>query len=131
MSLIDNEPHSATVRAEVQTDMLIPAAPSSRAACPRTRLSVRDHARPGAAAAQRRPADRVVALLDVYGRVARSCSTSPGRERVVKISNKLPRQEIAKVVGASREMVTRVMKGLEEPGHVQMPENGKIIIAKR
>ena len=35
MSLIDNESHSATVRCEIQTDMLILAAPSSRAACPR------------------------------------------------------------------------------------------------
>jgi CRP-like cAMP-binding protein len=36
MSLIDNEPHSATVRAEIQTDVLMLGASSLRAACPRT-----------------------------------------------------------------------------------------------
>jgi CRP/FNR family cyclic AMP-dependent transcriptional regulator len=37
MSLIDNEPHSATVPAEVQTDMLVlGGVPSLRAACLRT-----------------------------------------------------------------------------------------------
>jgi CRP/FNR family cyclic AMP-dependent transcriptional regulator len=36
MSLIDNEPHSATVRAEVQTDVLVLGRMSSSpAACPR------------------------------------------------------------------------------------------------
>ena len=52
-----------------------------------------------------------LALLDVYGRVARvllDFSETVGGERVVK--NKLPRQEIAKMIGASREMVSRVMK---------------------
>jgi CRP/FNR family cyclic AMP-dependent transcriptional regulator len=36
MSLIDNEPHSATCRAEVQTDMLVLGVPSLPAACRRT-----------------------------------------------------------------------------------------------
>ena len=60
MSLIDNEPHSATVRAEVQTDMLVLGrAEFARCLPENSSLSLRDPARPGAAAAQRRPADRV------------------------------------------------------------------------
>lgn len=62
-----------------------------------------------------------LALMDVYGRVARllldfSCEEA-GR-RVIR--RKLSKQEIAKMVGASREMVSRVMKNLEMDGYVHL-----------
>ena len=63
-----------------------------------------------------READKKIetlALLDVYGRVARvllDFSENVGGEMVVK--SKLPRQEIAKMIGASREMVSRVMRSM-------------------
>ena len=44
------------------------------------------------------------------------------------IRNKVSRQDLAKVVGASREMVSRVMKDLEERGMIQTQENGSVII---
>jgi CRP/FNR family cyclic AMP-dependent transcriptional regulator len=82
-----------------------------------------------------READRKIetlALLDVYGRVARvllDFSEEVGGERVVR--NKLPRQEIAKMIGASREMVSRVMKGLEIDGYiVPMPE-GRLALREK
>ena len=82
-----------------------------------------------------READKKIetlALLDVYGRVARVplyFSELVGSERIVK--NKLPRQEIAKMIGASREMVSRVMKGLEIDGYiVPMPE-GKLVLREK
>ena len=82
-----------------------------------------------------READKKIetlALLDVYGRVARvllDFSEVVGSERIVK--NKLPRQEIAKMIGASREMVSRVMKGLEIDGYiVPMPE-GKLVLREK
>lgn len=82
-----------------------------------------------------READKKIetlALLDVYGRVARvllDFSENVGGERVVK--SKLPRQEIAKMIGASREMVSRVMKGLEIDGYiVPMPE-GKLMLREK
>jgi CRP/FNR family cyclic AMP-dependent transcriptional regulator len=82
-----------------------------------------------------READKKIetlALLDVYGRVARvllDFSENVGGERIVK--NKLPRQEIAKMIGASREMVSRVMKGLEIDGYiVPMPE-GKLVLREK
>lgn len=82
-----------------------------------------------------READKKIetlALLDVYGRVARvllDFSESVGGERVVR--SKLPRQEIAKMIGASREMVSRVMKGLEIDGYiVPMPE-GKLVLREK
>ena len=82
-----------------------------------------------------READKKIetlALLDVYGRVARvllDFSENVGGQMVVK--NKLPRQEIAKMIGASREMVSRVMKGLEIDGYiVPMPE-GKLVLREK
>ncbi|HVL55073.1 MAG TPA: cyclic nucleotide-binding domain-containing protein [Burkholderiaceae bacterium] len=82
-----------------------------------------------------READKKIetlALLDVYGRVARvllDFSEQVGGERVVR--SKLPRQEIAKMIGASREMVSRVMKGLEVDGYiVPMPE-GRLVLREK
>ena len=82
-----------------------------------------------------READRKIetlALLDVYGRVARvllDFSEVVGEERVVK--GKLPRQEIAKMIGASREMVSRVMKGLEIEGYILPLPEGKLVLREK
>ena len=73
-----------------------------------------------------------LALLDVYGRVARvllDFSENIDGERVVK--GKLPRQEIAKMIGASREMVSRVMKGLETDGYIVVDGAGKLILREK
>ena len=71
-----------------------------------------------------RDADRKIgslALLDVYGRVARllldMSETVNGQKMVTK---RLPKQDIAKMIGASREMVSRVMKDLQMGGYIEM-----------
>src|SRR5574341_1523361 len=71
-----------------------------------------------------READRKIgslALLDVYGRVARllldMAETVDGQKMVTK---RLPKQDIAKMIGASREMVSRVMKDLQLGGFIEM-----------
>ena len=71
-----------------------------------------------------READRKIgslALLDVYGRVARllldMSETVDGQKMVTK---RLPKQDIAKMIGASREMVSRVMKDLQLGGYIEM-----------
>ncbi|HEX5091078.1 MAG TPA: Crp/Fnr family transcriptional regulator [Burkholderiales bacterium] len=71
-----------------------------------------------------READRKIgslALLDVYGRVARllldMAETVDGQRMVTK---RLPKQDIAKMIGASREMVSRVMKDLQTGGYIEM-----------
>ena len=73
-----------------------------------------------------------LALLDVYGRVARvllDFSENIGGEMVVK--SKLPRQEIAKMIGASREMVSRVMKGLEIDGYIVPMSEGRLVLREK
>jgi len=71
-----------------------------------------------------READRKIgslALLDVYGRVARllldMAENVDGQKIVTK---RLPKQDIAKMIGASREMVSRVMKDLQMGGYIEM-----------
>ncbi len=62
-----------------------------------------------------------LALMDVYGRVARllleMSETIDGQKVVIK---KLAKQDIAKMIGASREMVSRVMKDLQVGGYIEV-----------
>ena len=133
MSLIDNEAHSATVRAEVQTDMLVLGRPEFARCLPEN--SSLSYAIMRGLVHRLRNADRQIeslALLVVYGRVARTLldmSEDDGQVKIIR--NKVSRQDLAKVVGASREMVSRVMKDLEERGIVETQENGSVIIKER
>ena len=69
-----------------------------------------------------READRNIeslALLDVYGRVARlllDMSEEEGGKRMVK--QKISKQDMARMIGASREMVSKVMRDLEVGGYI-------------
>ncbi len=71
-----------------------------------------------------READRKIgslAMLDVYGRVARlllDMSENVNGEKVV--TRRLPKQDIAKMIGASREMVSLVMKDLQMSGYIEV-----------
>ena len=133
MSLIDNEPHSATVRAEVQTDMLILGRAEFARCLPEN--SSLSYAIMRGLVHRLRAADRQIeslALLDVYGRVARTLLDMSEEENGVKlIRNKVSRQDLAKVVGASREMVSRVMKDLEDRGFIETREDGSMVVKDR
>jgi CRP/FNR family cyclic AMP-dependent transcriptional regulator len=79
-----------------------------------------------------RAADKAIeslALLDVYGRVARllleMAEDGPDGKRVV--TRKVTKQDMAKMVGASREMVSRVMKDLQRQGLVE-EVNGQLVL---
>jgi CRP/FNR family cyclic AMP-dependent transcriptional regulator len=78
-----------------------------------------------------READRHIeslALLDVYGRVARlllDLSEEEGGRRVVR--QKMSKQDMARMIGASREMVSKVMRDLELGGYI-VPQGDLIII---
>jgi len=133
MSLIDKEVHSATVRAEVQTDMLILGRAEFARCLPEN--SSLSYAIMRGLVQRLRSADRQIeslALLDVYGRVARTLLDMAEDDNGVKlIRNKVSRQDMAKIVGASREMVSRVMKDLEERGFVQTQVDGSMIVKER
>ena len=70
-----------------------------------------------------READKKIgslALMDVCGRVARLLMEMAETIDGQKVVTKLPKQQIAKMVGATREMVTRVMKEMETGGHIEV-----------
>ena len=79
-----------------------------------------------------RLADRNIeslALFDVYGRVARllleAAEIVDGRKVV---THKITKQDIAKMIGASREMVSRVMRDLLAQGLIQECDGQLILV---
>jgi CRP/FNR family transcriptional regulator, cyclic AMP receptor protein len=79
-----------------------------------------------------RAADRRIeslALLDVAGRVVRllkdMADTDAGSQYTAR---KFSKQDIAKMVGASREMVSRVMKDLEQRGLIAETADGRVVV---
>ncbi len=78
-----------------------------------------------------RTADRQIeslALMDVYGRVARLLLEMAEDEEGIKVvRRKISKQDIAKMIGASREMVSRVMKDLSQQGLIE-EGNGRIVL---
>jgi len=134
MSLIDQEPHSASVEAEVQTDALVLGGAEFNRCLSENATTMAAVLR---GLVQRlRSADRKIeslALMNVYGRVANALmDMAPVDEnRVRVIREKISRQDIAKMVGASREMVSRVMKDFEEQGFIETREDGSLVVKDR
>jgi CRP-like cAMP-binding protein len=134
MSLIDDEPHSATVRAEIQTDVLT-LGREAFARCLPERASMPYNIMRGLVA-RLRHADRKIeslALMDVYGRVARALLEFAQADDTgnLMVRGRVSRQDVAKMVGASREMVSRVMKDLEERGFLQRLLDGSMLIKEK
>jgi len=71
-----------------------------------------------------------LAFLDVTGRVPRTlldlCNEPDAMTHSDGMQIKVPRQEIGRIIGCSLEMVGRVLKTLQEHGHVSV--KGKTII---
>jgi CRP/FNR family cyclic AMP-dependent transcriptional regulator len=75
---------------------------------------------------------RTLALLDVYGRVARVLlQLARPVGDVLVIREELRQQDIANRVGSSREMVSRVMKDLREGGYIEIDANRRIVIKEK
>ena len=122
MGLIDDEPRSASVVTIEPCELLSIAKRDFKKCLPENFEMAMAVMR---GLVQRlREADRKIgslALLDVYGRVARlllDMAENVNGEKVV--TKRLPKQDIAKMIGASREMVSRVMKDLQTGGYIEM-----------
>jgi CRP/FNR family transcriptional regulator, cyclic AMP receptor protein len=127
MSLIDNEPHSATVRAEITTDTLVLGRVEFARCLPENTSMA--YAVMKGLVQRLRSADRKIeslALMDVYGRVARAllefATTEVNGQMVIK--ERISRQDLAK-------MVSRVMKDLEERGFFETLPDGSTLIKER
>ncbi len=71
-----------------------------------------------------------LALLDVYGRVARTLLQHAEKEDGKLITGKLTQQEIADMAGASRAMVSRILTDLRTGGYISI-ENKRISIHQK
>ena len=124
MSLIDGSPRSADVVSCEPCELLVIAKSDFAHAlsenvdlCLNIMKSLADRLR---------EANRKIeslALLDVYGRVAKlllDFSELEDGRRVIR--RKVSKQDMAKMVGASREMVSRVMRDLELSGYIQITD---------
>jgi CRP/FNR family cyclic AMP-dependent transcriptional regulator len=122
MGLIDDSPRSASVLA-IEPCELLSIAKRDFKKCLQENFEMSMAVMRGLVR-RLREADRKIgslALLDVYGRVARllldMADTVDGEKIVTK---RLPKQDIAKMIGASREMVSRVMKDLQMGGYIEV-----------
>ena len=122
MGLIDEAPRSATVIA-IEPCELLTISKLDFKKCLQENFDICTAVMKGLVK-RLREADKKIgslALMDVYGRVARllmEMAELVDGQRVV--TKKLPKQDIAKMIGASREMVSRVMKDLQMGGYIEV-----------
>jgi len=134
MSLIDNEPHSATVIADSQLDVLV----LSREGFSRcvignsaTSLSIMR----GLVQRLRKANQKIAsfALMGVYERVAKTLMDAAvkGEDGELLIHENFSHQEIANLVGSSREMVSRAMKDFEDQSFIRKLDGGIVRVYER
>ena len=72
-----------------------------------------------------------LALMDVYGRVARLLlEIAEERDGGYVIAQRLTQQDIASRIGASREMVSRILKDLTQGGYLTQSSTGMVLHRK-
>lgn len=132
LALLDDAPRSATVIGVEPTELLVlPKAGFERCLIehPSTAIST-------IRALTRRVRTlteevRALALLDVYGRLSRVLTQlAEDQDGTLVVTQRLTHQEIASMVGASREMVTRILKELTVGGYVTVG-NGSMTINRK
>ena len=134
MSLVDNQPRSASVIALEPTHLLVlerSAFVPHLDSHPLTALAILAEM-----SRRLRQADRVIgnlALLDVYGRVARQLKDLAAKEGIetedgILIRERPTQQEIASMVGTSRETVSRALSDFAKRGLIVL--NGKSIVLR-
>jgi CRP/FNR family transcriptional regulator, cyclic AMP receptor protein len=75
---------------------------------------------------------RSLALMDVYGRVARLLlELAEEKDGKLVVSEVLTHKDIASRVGASREMISRIFSDLSDGGYIRKEEDGHLVIARK
>ena len=129
MGLIDNSPRSANVVTLEPCELICISKPDFKR-CLAENLEMAMTVMRGLVK-RLREADKQIgslALMDVFGRVARlllETAQDVNGEKVV--TKKLSKQDIARMIGASREMVSRVMKHLQEAGYIEVRQDAIVI----
>ena len=120
MGLLDDQPRSASVEALEPCEMLR-LSKAGFVTCMKDNFDL----------AMRIIRNLVKRLIDVYGRVARLLlDMAEEVDGKWVVPHAPPKQEIARMIGASREMVSRVVKDLQEKGLIRA-ERRKILLLDR
>ena len=130
MSMIDKQPRSASVTT-IEASLFLVLSHAAFEKCveqaPRIGNMVMR-----VLATRVREADRKIgtlALMDVYGRVASTLlELSVYNNGKLMVGEKLSQQDLANMVGASREMVNRILKDLSERGFISIESKSITII---
>ncbi len=134
MNVLDGLPHSADVVADVQTDVLV-LARSEFLQCLKENHDAALSMMRELVGRLRRADEKIesLALMDVYGRVARALldMATLGPDGHYQIKTKVSKQTMAKTIGASREMVSKVFKNLEQSGVISLRADGSMAILNR
>ncbi len=131
MSLIDRQPRAASVMT-VEPSRLMVIARSDFMRCLSSNPEIALNLIKPMSSRIRMLAENVsnLALLDVYGRVARTLLQHAAEEDGVLKTGKLTQQDIADMVGASRAMVSRILKDLRTGGYINVDKKCIIINQK-
>jgi CRP/FNR family transcriptional regulator, cyclic AMP receptor protein len=134
MSVLDGMPHSADVVADVQTDVLM-LGRSELLNCLKDSPAASINLMRDLVGRLRRADEKIesLALMDVYGRVARALldMATANADGTWSIKTKVSKQMLAKTIGASREMVTKVFKTLEAKSVILPHADGSLRIQDR
>jgi len=131
MSLIDRQPRAASVMT-VEPSRLMVIARGDFMRCLSSNPEIALNLIEPMSSRIRMLAENVsnLALLDVYGRVARTLLQHAAEEDGVLKTGKLTQQDIADMVGASRAMVSRILKDLRTGGYINVDKKCIIINQK-
>lgn len=134
MSLLDNQPHSATVVAASQVDVLVLTREGFNS-CILHNAHMAVAVMRGLVQRLRKANQKIasLALLSVFGRVARYVleQAEPGDSGCLVVKKKISHASIAREVGASREMVSKALKEFESQGFIRKMDNGTLAITER
>jgi CRP-like cAMP-binding protein len=134
MSLLDNEPHSASVIAETQIDALALSREGFNS-CILHNAQMAVSVMRGLVMRLRKANQKIasLALFSVFGRVARYVldMAEEGEDGRLVVKKKISHAAIAREVGASREMVSKALKEFESQGFIRKLEDGTLGITER
>jgi CRP-like cAMP-binding protein len=134
MSLLDDQPHSATVVANTQMDVLV-LGRDAFSSCVMHNAPLAVAVMQGLVDRLRRANQKIASLafVSVYGRVARALLDSAELDESGRliVTKKISHAELAREIGASREMVSKALKEFEMKSFVRRLDDGTLCIIER
>lgn len=131
MALIDKDERSAGVMTMEYAELTVISQKSFRE-CLQSNPDISERIMLGLVTNLREANKKIASLvfIDTYGRVANMLlALAKDQDGLLVVDEKPTHQHIANVVGASREMITRILKNMVADGHINI--EGRQILIKR